>query len=493
MYLYLAGAIANNVKVVFVRYVPSRHTLEYLRENSVKNSHMLRVSKALTSCSSGIIIIIICSTGNLRNMAAGSRFMPSPSFLLVGLVLLLGASKNNQSARAANIDGIDPDLLVWEARSGFPGGEVHHPITFANATHGFVFSGSTYTDSYTSFLWVYEAATDSWTDLSETEYAFPGLKRSYGYGVASTTDCSNSKAYLGFGAGENSARLSDWWEFDMSTLSWRQLADFPGLGRRHPAMNFVEPLGEIHVGLGDGLLGNYNDYWSYNIERDEWRQLDDFPSSRRHHPFYFAIDMDSYVGLGHSDGSEPYIEKDWYRYDALEETWSREEDFASYALGMLDSPPVTTEGRVAGTQFSVAGSCSSDQTLGFVLSGDGDNHGTMPTGEFHVFDPEDNSIWHSLPPHPGPSRWAPGSFVLQGSSTAFLLGGYDRQQRILFSDLWSIDLEPLFDEAETLMDDDNATVLEGELSESSSAQRFRDLVSLIVAISPLTVLLYTSL
>lgn len=152
-----------------------------------------------------------------------------------------------------------------------------------------------------------------------------------------------------------------------------------------------------------------------------------------------------------------FIERDWYRYDALSGTWNREEDFASYALGIADtaidlarSPmgalPVTTEARVAGTQFSVSGSCDSDQTLGFVLSGDGEDHGTMATGEFHVFDPADGSIWRSLPPHPGFSRWAPGSFVLQGSSRVYLFGGYDRQNRVAFSDLWTIDLEPLFDE-----------------------------------------------
>lgn len=264
----------------------------------------------------------------------------------------------------------------------------------------------------------------------------------------------------------------------MSTHNWRQLAEFPGEGRRHPAMNFVEPVGEIHVGLGDGYSGNYNDWWSYNIENDEWRQLDDFPSSKRHHPFYFSIDTDSYVGLGHSSGYAPFIERDWYRYDSLDGTWNREEDFASYSLGTLSSSendsmnidididrtssmpvPVTTEARVAGTQFSVAGSCNSDQTLGFVLSGDGDDHRAMETGEFHVFDPanDDNSIWHSLPPHPGFSRWAPGSFVLQGSSRAYLLGGYDRQSQELFSDLWTIDLEPLFDDEFMLSDDNNTT------------------------------------
>merc|ERR1739848_109560 len=87
--------------------------------------------------------------------------------------------------------------------------------------------------------------------------------------------------------------------------------------------------------------------------------------------------------------------------------------------------------------------------------------GTMETGEFHVFDPADSSIWHSLPPHPGYSRWAPGSFVLQGSSRAYFLGGYDRQQQIMFSDLWTIDLESILvrdatvpDGNETEVDDD---------------------------------------
>ena len=400
-----------------------------------------------------------------------SRLVALLPILVAGFLALTGGKQNNHGVSAAGVDGVDPGSLSWEARAEFPGGGRHHPITFANATHGFVLTGSTVKASYTSDFWVYEAETDTWTDLSGTDSAFPGAPRSFGYGVASTSDCGNTKAYLGFGAGENSDRLVDWWEFDMSTHGWRQLADFPGEGRRHPAMNFVEPKGEIHVGLGDGYFGNYKDYWSYNIATDAWKQLDDFPSSERHHPFYFAIGADSYVGLGHSTGSDPYIERDWYRYDALEGTWNRENDFASYALlsnTLNGESPSTTEARVAGTQFSVAGSCASERTLGFVLSGDGDDHGPMATGEFHVFDPSDDSIWHVLPPHPGFSRWAPGSFVLQGSSKAYLFGGYDRQESTMFADLWEIDLEPLFDEEETMPITDDS-ILSTNSNVSSSA------------------------
>merc|ERR1712224_835810 len=109
-------------------------------------------------------------------------------------------------------------------------------------------------------------------------------------------------------------KLNDWWEFDTNSMTWKELAPFPGRGRRHPAMNYVvgdEPssVTEIHVGLGDGEGGNYNDWWSYSILDNEWTQLSDFPSTARHHPFHFSIGTDSYVGLGHSS-VVPYIERD---------------------------------------------------------------------------------------------------------------------------------------------------------------------------------------
>ncbi len=394
-----------------------------------------------------------------------------PSLLPVLAIFLTLLSRG-----AATINLANSDSLVWEYKGEFPGGGRHHPITFANTTHAFLLGGSTMTKSYTADFWVYEAKIDTWKNLTGTTSAFPGSARSYGYGVAATSDCTNTKAYLGFGAGENNQRFADFWEFDMVTHEWKQLADFPGDGRRHPAMNFVEATGEIHVGLGDGIFGNYKDYWSYNIRLNQWRQLEDFPSTERHHPFYFAIDSNSYLGLGHSNGLDPYIERDWYRFDALSRTWIQENDFASYS-SLEDATPLTTEARVAGTQFSVAGSCFGDKTFGFVLSGDGNNHKSMETGEFHVFDAL-SSEWHALPPHPGFSRWAPGSFVLQGSTQAYLLGGYDRQQQFLFSDVWKIDLVTLFDESE--LD-----------AESSSTMRYWDFVgvlSLLVTTASVTLL-----
>merc|ERR1712232_1370944 len=52
--------------------------------------------------------------------------------------------------------------------------------------------------------------------------------------------------------------------------------------------------------------------------------------------------------------------------------------------------------------------------------------------------------WRQLPPHPGGSRWAPGSFVMRGTARAYFTSGYDRNTEVLHSDVWMIDLSPLF-------------------------------------------------
>ena len=76
-----------------------------------------------------------------------------------------------------------------------------------------------------------------------------------------------------------------------------------------------------------------------------------------------------------------------------------------------------SEGRVAGTQFSYNGK-------GYVLSGDGDDHGPLDSGELWEYDPIlDN--WIQLTSHPGGARWAPGSFVID--CHVYLTSGYEAE------------------------------------------------------------------
>jgi N-acetylneuraminic acid mutarotase len=280
----------------------------------------------------------------------------------------------------------------WDQASNFTADGRHHPITFANDNYGFVVSGS-----YLDDVYKYDKANDTWSQLQD----IPFIGRGYSYGVT-----IGDKAYLGFGSSSSGLYPTDWWEYDMTNDVWLEKSSFPGDGRNHPAMVTVND--KIYIGCGSNNNGNLGDWWEYDILADTWSQRSSFIGNNRHHPFYFGIGNFAYVGFGHGSlpgpGSNPSasvsVYNDFYRYNPTTDSWTQLADFPS-------------EARVAGTQFSYNGK-------GYVLSGDGDNHGPLSTGEFWEYDPL-TELWIQLPSHPGGAIWAPGNFVI-GCDVYFLLG-----------------------------------------------------------------------
>ena len=280
----------------------------------------------------------------------------------------------------------------WVQHSIFPFQGVHHPITFSYGQFGFVVAGSN-----TDHVYKYDENNGNWSQLSD----FPGGERGYAYGVA-----VGDKAYIGFGSDPNGIYPTDWWEYNMISDVWIQKANFPNIGRNHPAM--VNVGDKIFIGCGSNNTGNLGDWWEYDIPNDVWQQKIDLPANDRHHPFYFGIGNYAYVGFGHGSvigpGSNPNsnsnIYNDFYRYDPSNDSWLQLSDFPS-------------ESRVAGTQFSYNGK-------GYILSGDGDNHGPLDSGEFWEYETSTDS-WLQLNSHPGDAIWAPGNFVID-CNVYFLLG-----------------------------------------------------------------------
>ena len=293
----------------------------------------------------------------------------------------------------------------WEQKANPPASfdARHHPVTFAIDGYGYVVTGQNQADIPLKDFYRYDAANDSWEELPE----FPGTRRGFSYGVAA----DNGKGYMGFGL-NNNTRLRDFWEYDPATEQWTELASCPCAVRYHPAM--IQAAGKIYVGLGSGSSGDLGDWWAYDIASDTWSEKPDFPAPGRHHPFYFDLNGKAYVGFGHSGQN---IYKDFYMFNPNTNAWTQLSDLPA-------------EGRVAGTQFSYNGK-------GYLLSGDGDNHGPMPTGEMWEYDPMLDT-WTSRTPHPGSSRWAPGSFVVDG--TVYFMFGWINGEN--YEDIWGYDLSP---------------------------------------------------
>lgn len=273
----------------------------------------------------------------------------------------------------------------WEQVSSFPDGFTsHHSFGFSFDGVGYLVSGGIPGNGYSASFYSYDPGADEWTRKTD----FPGGARGFAIG-----EFYNGKAYFGFGA-STTGNLSDWWEYDPQTDAWTELASCDCSPRTHPAM--VALNGKIYVGLG-GNGGNLDDWWEYDIDSDSWVEKTKFPAEPRHHPFQFTDGQYVYAGFGHGSG---FISNQWYRYDQTNDSWT-------------EVATLPGEGRVAGTQFSYNGK-------GYVLSGDGDNHSFMDTGEFWQYDSETDS-WLQLPSHPGVSRWAPGSFII--NDEVYLING----------------------------------------------------------------------
>ncbi len=286
---------------------------------------------------------------------------------------------------------------TWDTAQAFPDRGRDHPVGFAIRDTGYVlagkypgFRGSVYLNDF----YRYVPENNDWEELA----SFPGPARGFSIGIA-----YNQRGYVGFGS-NNSGLLKDLWEYNPDSDSWRELPECPGPPRRHPAIEAGN--GKIYVGLGDTIdfdrraIVNLKDWWAFDLDQGTWERMADLPGPPRHHPYHFTIDGDLYAGMGHGQG----IYDDWYRYDEENDKWEQLSDFPGQA-------------RVAGTQFAHSGK-------GYVLSGDGSDHGYMATGQFWRYNPA-NDEWTSLPPHPGVSLWAPTNFVV--NDKLMMMGGLNRK------------------------------------------------------------------
>ena len=195
-------------------------------------------------------------------------------------------------------------------------------VGFAIGNYGYMGFGTDNGADY-SDLYQYDPSSNAWTQ-----------KKSLGLGVEDLISMViGNKAYVGIGKSRDLAlNTQQFYEYDPSADTWTRKADFPGTPRQAA---FAFSIGGIgYLGLGDGEsspagpYGNYYDVWQYDPSTDTWTQKANFPTSGAYPSYGTAFTLSNgyaYV-VGGGDlpsGSVNAAVAVVWRYDPTTDKWTQ--------------------------------------------------------------------------------------------------------------------------------------------------------------------------
>ena len=179
---------------------------------------------------------------------------------------------------------------VWNQKANYGGTARHRCTSFAIGNKGYIGLGHINAISnilYADF-WEYDPSTNSWTQKAD----FGGGPRYHSYGFS-----YGNKGYVGTGREQDGDYTDDLWEFDPVANTWTQKTDIPGPKRRGAVCFVVD--GVAYVGTGEIQgAGFSNEFYAYDIAADTWSAIAMFPGPERTSAVAFSIDDKGYVGTG---------------------------------------------------------------------------------------------------------------------------------------------------------------------------------------------------
>ena len=180
----------------------------------------------------------------------------------------------------------------WTNKADFGGLSRYMAVGFSIGSKGYIGTGSIVNISMFNDFWEYDPVTDVWTQKANV-----GNGTALGFAVGFSI---GTKGYVGTGI-MNSNATQQFWEWDQATNVWTQKASFGGAGRWYGTGFSIGNRG--YVGLGNSVTGNppYNqDFWEYNPTTDTWTQVANFGGGPRIWAPGFSIGSKGYVGTGNN-------------------------------------------------------------------------------------------------------------------------------------------------------------------------------------------------
>lgn len=123
-----------------------------------------------------------------------------------------------------------------------------------------------------------------------------------------------NKWYVGLGTDY----CDDWYEYDPLYDKYTAKTPPPDTASGDPAA--------FSIGKYGYILCDNNAFWRYDPANDQWTKRADFPGGKRSAASWFVINGFAYVGSGESRTAPGTFQTDFWRYDAINDLWSRVAD-----------------------------------------------------------------------------------------------------------------------------------------------------------------------
>jgi N-acetylneuraminic acid mutarotase len=311
-------------------------------------------------------------------------------FSFIAILFLLCSCTNYELTPISN----------WKQLSNFPGVARASSTSFVFGEKAYVCLGrSGVKYDFLKDVWEYNSITDRWTQKTD----FPGAARVKAIGAV-----IGNKAYVGLGAVApyNGNQFNDFWEYDITGDSWRQLTSFPGEAKTDLFCAVVDSC--IYTTDGFSATDFNQDTYKYSPKTNTWTRLTNFPVTRSS-VAGFSIGQNIYLGTGYELANF----KDFYCYNTLTDIWSR----------VADAP----EGRVLSKGIAINGK-------GYLMLGrywDSSLNGGKLLKDIVEYDPILNK-WSRCGDFPGDARQNMVVFTIGGKG--YVVGGEDDNERK--SDVW---------------------------------------------------------
>ncbi len=222
----------------------------------------------------------------------------------------------------------------WNQMQDFPGGADGTMVGFSINDTGYVGAGVSWGCGFYNEFYMYDPVADQWTQLANV----PGSARGYAVGFA-----VGGKGYIGGGiTGCNGNGLNDFYCYDPKTGKWDTIAPYPGKGSGLLAIGFA--IGNYgYVGTGDSVGTNgssftpQKDFWRYDPSNNTWTKMADFGGGVRGGASGFATCDKGFIGLGYNDPNQSVVQNDFWQYDPAKNSWTQIANFGGAARQVAPS------------------------------------------------------------------------------------------------------------------------------------------------------------